>query len=169
MGCNRHDRGATVLMSDERLRLAIPDDQVCAACQAVVMNYDKHQAWHLAVNRHINVRIERVARHMRANAQQAADLVGIEQRDREADVTRIDARIDGLNAAFIHQRDHPDLDDVPEFDPPVPDLVYQDGIYHLADGTMRHLTTGELPDGTYSIQGGRVVNIVQTTHMDAEQ
>lgn len=119
-------------MTDERLRLAIPDDQVCSTCQAVVMNVEQHNGWHTRLAEHIAQRIAGVERHVRANAQQAKDLIDIEQRDREAAIGGLHARIDRLTP------DTPDGYVVTNMsgDVVVAYLDVPDGLYRITNGVV---------------------------------
>lgn len=74
----------------------MPDDQVCGTCQAVVLDMDAHQQYHVGLADFVRQRIEGVERHIRANAQQAMDLIGIEQRNRDTAVEDLQARIDRI-------------------------------------------------------------------------
>lgn len=70
-------------MTDERLRLAMPDDQVCEACQAVVLSMEAHTEWHTRLMQTAKSRIDGVERRLTqkitALARQYEDLLGIEQ------------------------------------------------------------------------------------------
>lgn len=123
-------------MSDERLRLSIPDDQVCETCQAVVMNMDTHRAHHVNYSQFVQQRAQGLDRHITALREQAADLIRTEQTNRDTavdglqtSIDRIDARIDGLN--------------------------------RMEGGRARHISAGsELADGLYRVQSGRVTEQV---------
>ena len=74
----------------------MPDDQVCQTCHAVVLDMGAHEQFHVGLADFVRQRIEGVERHIRANAQQAMDLIGIEQRDREAVLSNHVARMEGI-------------------------------------------------------------------------
>ena len=92
-------------MTDERLRLAVPDDQVCEVCQAIVMSQEAHAAWHRNITDFIQQRTHGLEKRLRAYAEQAADLIGVEQHDRDTAVGGLQASINRIEARLPDMTD----------------------------------------------------------------